>query len=88
VIQQVFSALLGIQQSDKNVNDNTIEAAIKLMTKIGYSMEGRIAELKDPEKSKKMQDQFNGIFARLTELKNFDEKDEKNRASPRIKILI
>ena len=88
MIQQVFSALLGIQQSDKNVNDNTIEAAIKIMTKIGYSMEGRIAELKDPEKSKKMQDQFNGIFARLTELKNFDEKDEKNRASPRIKILI
>ena len=39
VIKQVLSSLL-----DKNVNDITVEAAIKLMANIGLTLEKRIAE--------------------------------------------
>jgi hypothetical protein len=51
----VFSSLLGIdQESDSNVNDNTIEAAIRLISKLGLTLENRIAELKEDDKKAKL----------------------------------
>jgi len=61
--------LLGIGNvTDSNVNDNTIEAAIKLMTKTGYTMEGRVAESKDKDKKEKLAEQLQAIFDRFDEL--------------------
>ena len=87
VMQQVLSSLLGIgTQSDHTVNDNTVEAAIKLMTNIGITLESRIA--KNPEKAKKLIDMTSAAYERLKELENFSPENPANRASLRIKILI
>lgn len=40
------------------------------------------------DKKVKNQENLDSIFARLTELEAFKPEDPKNRASPRIKILI
>ena len=40
ILQSVFNTLLGFNQiSDANVNDNTIDAAIKLINKLGFTLE-------------------------------------------------
>lgn len=40
VISQVFSSLLGIkQQSDESLNENTFEAALRLISKLGPTFE-------------------------------------------------
>lgn len=48
VMNQVLSNLVGleIEQQDR-VNDNTVEAAIRLLTKLGLALETRLAEQKD-----------------------------------------
>ena len=85
VIKQVLSNLL-----DKNVNDNTVEAAIKLMANIGLTLEKRIAEStqKYPEKTKKLTEMSNTVYERLKEIDNLKSDNQKYRVSQRIKILI
>lgn len=58
------------------------------MTKIGFTIEQRIAELTNVDKKAKNQENLDSFFARLTDLEAFKPEDPKNRASPRIKILI
>jgi len=41
-MHSIFSSLLGIDSNIELVNDNTIEAAIKLMTNLGAEFERRI----------------------------------------------
>jgi hypothetical protein len=51
-MNQVLSSLVGVgaDYSDERVNDNTIEASIRLLTKLGLALEKRISELKDEGK--------------------------------------
>ena len=85
VIKQVLSSLL-----DKNVNDITVEAAIKLMANIGLTLEKRIAEStqKYPEKTKKLTEMSDAVYERLKEIDNLKSDNQKYRVSQRIKILI
>jgi hypothetical protein len=44
-MESIFGSLLGINtDSDTNVNDNTIEAAIKLVSKLGLTFEKKIKD--------------------------------------------
>lgn len=89
IMQSVFNNLLGIDlETDSGVNDNTCEAAIRLITKLGITLEGRIREAKEDEKRDKLQASLKKIYDRLRELQTFDAEDPKNRVSLRIKILI
>jgi hypothetical protein len=66
VMSQVFSSLLGIgQESDQNVNDNTIEAAIRLISKLGPTLEKNILATKEEDKKEKLQETVDEIFDRL-----------------------
>jgi hypothetical protein len=57
VLNQVFISLLGIGvQDDSNINDNTIEAAIKLMNKVGHTLEARVNESGKAETKAKLTD--------------------------------
>jgi hypothetical protein len=50
ILNSVFNTLLGFNvESDSNVNDNTIDAAIKLINKLGFTLEQKCADAK-PEK--------------------------------------
>lgn len=50
----MLSNLLGINlDSDDKVNDNTIEAGIRLISKLGLTLETRLSEIKDSEKREK-----------------------------------
>lgn len=85
----MFNSLLGVgQQSDTNVNDNTIEAAIRLMNKIGFYIESKTNEGSSKERAEKLGKPINEIFERFGALEAFEEQDSRNRASNRIKILI
>jgi len=68
ILQSVFHSLLGFStSSDASVNDNTIDAAIKLISKLGFTLEQKIADSK-PDKKPKLQQQLDEIFARFKEL--------------------
>ena len=67
VIKSIFSSLLGIEFDGSLVTDNTIEAAILLMNKIGYNWEERSKE-KAAKKSEEMKETIEKIFARFREL--------------------
>ena len=69
IMESIFGSLLGINtDSDTNVNDNTIEAAIKLVSKLGLTFEKKIKDQRNAEKAKKLQDSFDLTFARLKDL--------------------
>lgn len=74
--------------NDSNVNDNTIEAAIRLVSKVGLTLDQRIGAEKDAERRAKLVRNNDALFERLTQLETMKEDDPKNRASLRIKILI
>jgi len=89
IMQSVFFSLLGIEQAtDTSVNDNTCEAAIRLISKLGITLDGRIQETKEEDKRAKLQGLVNKIYDRLRELQTLNPEDPKNRVSLRIKILI
>jgi hypothetical protein len=89
IMQSVFFSLLGIDQAtDTSVNDNTCEAAIRLISKLGITLDGRIQETKEEDKRAKLQGLMNKIYDRLRELQTLNPEDPKNRVSLRIKILI
>lgn len=89
VMNQVFTSLLGIDvESDASVNDITIEAALRLVSKLGPTLDARIATESKPDKKEKLQEASDALFKRLKELETMAEDDTKNRASLRIKILI
>jgi hypothetical protein len=89
VMSQVFSSLLGIgQESDLNVNDNTIEAGLRLISKLGPTLEKNIIDTKEEDKREKLKATVEEIFDRLKQLETLDPEDPKNRASLRIKILV
>ena len=88
ILQSVFHSLLGFSSSsDAAVNDNTIDAAIKLISKLGFTLEQKIADSK-ADKRPKLQQQLDEIFARFKELKEMAPEDPHNRASVRVKFLI
>jgi hypothetical protein len=81
--------LLGIGlESDDKVNDNTIEAGIRLISKLGITLEARFNEIKDIERNDKQREFYDSVFDRLKELETLVPESPKNRASPRMKILI
>jgi translation initiation factor 4G len=75
VMQSIFDNLLGLNLCDKkSVNDNTIEAAIKLMNKTGSTLEERVAEnTKNPEKKLEREKNLSSIFDRLKDLETKDD---------------
>jgi hypothetical protein len=84
----VFHTLLGFNvESDSNVNDNTIDAAIKLINKLGFTLEQKCADAK-PEKREQQQSMLDNLFARFKELETMSLEDPKNKASLRVKLLI
>lgn len=88
ILQSVFHSLLGFStSSDATVNDNTIDAAIKLISKLGFTLEQKIADSK-ADKRPKLQQQLDEIFARFKELQEMAPEDPRNRASVRVKFLI
>lgn len=51
----MFSSLLGIgQESDLDVNDNTIGAALRLISKLGPTLEKNIQTTKEDDKREKL----------------------------------
>lgn len=81
--------MLGIGlESDDKVNDNTIEAGIRLISKLGITLEARFNEIKDIERNDKQREFYDSVFDRLKELETLVPESPKNRASPRMKILI
>lgn len=95
VICLVFTDLLGVDNlDDSNINDNTIEAALKLINKIGKTLDDDLAKHKEKygetgdKQNKKIFEVLTKTYARFTELMNLKDSDPKNRASTRIKFLI
>lgn len=84
VMNQVFNSLLGINIVEVgSVNDNTIEAAIRLISNVGLTLEDRISK---EDKKGKLQEMMTQIFERFRELEALPNSD--TTVSPRIKILI
>lgn len=79
---------VGDDYSDERVNDNTIEAIIRLLTKLGPALDKKVIESKDEGKRLKQKEFYDSIYERLKELETLSAESPKNRASLRIKILI
>jgi hypothetical protein len=58
IINSIFECLLGYGESGENYqdfNDNTIEAALKLINKIGCTMEGKVEGVSEKKREKIVQ---------------------------------
>jgi hypothetical protein len=91
IFVSVLESLLGTGiGDDQNINDNTIEAAIRLINSNGLTIDRRIKELTET-KAKRLQtfqEQIGRIYERFAELVKIPDGAPENKASPRIKILI
>lgn len=84
----VFDGLLGLStgdKSNKSVNDNTVEAAIKLISKIGPSIDEM---LKKDNWRQKNEEHVSRIFKQFEFLQESHEKEGKLSVSKRLQILI
>lgn len=90
VISQVFQQLLGVGTlDDSTVNDNTIEAALRLINKIGKVLDDKKSEkADDKKKGNNIHATMDKVYDRFRELMEFSDTDPKNRASTRLKYLI
>lgn len=88
ILKSVFHCLLGIQEGDEiidtvdDVNDDTIEAAIQLINKLGADLQQKAA------KQEKMRETLELTYGRFKNLQDMTETDPNNRASLRVKLLI
>ncbi len=88
ILNSVFHTLLGYNvESDSNVNDNTIDAGIKLINKLGFTLEQKVANASE-EKRGSQQKMLDDLFGRFKELETMSLEDPKNKASLRVKLLI
>jgi hypothetical protein len=85
----VFDGLLGLataEKANKSVNDNTVEAAIKLITKIGPNIDEK---LKKGVWADKNSEQVEKIFKQFEYLMDANDlSDEKLKVSQRMQFLI
>lgn len=85
----VFEGLLGLatgEKANKSVNDNTVDASIKLITKIGPSIDEK---LKKQDWQSRNETHVKNIFIQFEYLMNSDDSNkEKLSVSQRLKLLI
>jgi hypothetical protein len=91
ILWSVFEGLLGLksgENQDLSVNENTVEAAIRLISKLGRTIEDKIANSSEENKVKQ-QEKLNEVFKQFKYLENCDSTDPtKKTVSTRVKLLI
>ena len=85
----VFDGLLGLntgEKANKSINDNTVEAAIKLITKLGPNIDEKLKRDTWADKNKEFTEK---IFKQFEYLMNAsDRSDDKLNVSQRLQFLI
>lgn len=70
IIQSVFELLMAVEDPNESqkefINDDTLEGAVNLMTKIGYLIDKKILEKGTPKKEE-VSKKFNLIFEKFTD---------------------
>jgi hypothetical protein len=85
ILTSIFENLLGIDtQSDSSVTDMTIDAALKLINKLGKKMEDSVNTLKNEEKKTARLETNAKIFKAFSNL----QAELNPKASTRVKLLI
>lgn len=85
----VFEGLIGTSTKEKknsSVNDNTVDAALKLISKLGQSID---IKMENPKWREKNETHIKSIYDQFEYLMQSNEKDpEKLSVSQRMKLLI
>jgi len=85
----VFDGLLGLntgEKANKSINDNTVEAAIKLITKLGPNIDEKLKRDTWADKNKEFTEKIFKQFAYL--MNASDGSDDKLHVSQRLQFLI
>lgn len=91
IINSIFECLVGYGESGstyQEFNDNTIEASLKLINKIGHTMEAKKKESSE-RKGAKIVQQLDLLYKRFNYLQNLSDDDENaSKCTNRVRLLI